>query len=362
MSTRGRGASTEKDQATKWPRLSVRAGEDTAHVSSHRGQAPRDSLLHPVWEPAIDREPAAEAFVARCLLGAGWVGAKRRLSMFDLRTWAALCGQLHAQHLRATGEHDPDLDRVSSRTVETTQYQLADLVMGRDALGGDHRRRLRQSLARLQGAIVTVRAVEADDELAAERMIEGWVPLIGEVWAATTRLDLTKPREWGALKGTTSLRVEIGRWAAEQVIAQRCTWLDLEVLRALGPGLPARVWACLEAWARWPQRSFDGLEEAVIGLGQPALESLGVARYARPKDARRALDRAGNRIIASDPAYVLVRCEKRAGWCLVIRRRVGARTRGELRRQLRATAPERSVVRAAIHESLAEAVGAQRAA
>ena len=315
-----------------------------------------------MWEPTIDREPTAEAFVARCLLGAGWVGAKRRLSMFDLRTWAALCGLLHAQHLRATGEHDPDLGHADARTVETTAYQLADLVMGRDALGGDPRRRLRQSLARLQGAIVTVRTVEADDELAAERMIEGWVPLIGEVWAATTRLDLTKPREWGALKGTTSLRVEIGRWAAEQVIAQRCTWLDLEVLRALGPGLPARVWACMEGWARWPQRSLDGFEEAVIGLGQPALESLGVARYARPKDARRALDRAGAKIVASDPTYALARCEKRAGWCLVVRRVQGSRARGELRRQARSTSRERSAVRAAARQSLAEASGAQRPA
>lgn len=341
------------------PSASVRT---LVRVPSHRGQAPRDSLLHPVWESTIDRQPGAEAFVARCLLGAGWVGAKRRLSMFDLRTWAALCGLLHTQYLRATGEHGPDLGHADARTVETTAYQLADLVMGRDALGGDHRRRLRQSLGRLQGAIVTVRTVEADDELAAERMIEGWVPLIGEVWAARTRLDLAEPRDWGALKGTTSLRVEIGRWAAEQVIAQRCTWLDLEVLRALGPGLPARVWACMEAWARWPQQSFDGFEETAIGLGRPALESLGVARYARPKDARRALDRAGDKIIASDPAYLLVHCEKRAGWCLVVRRRVGARTRGELRRQFRATAAERSAVRTAVRRSVAEAAGTQRAA
>jgi hypothetical protein len=319
-------------------------------------------LLHPVWEPTTDREPNAEAFVARCLLDAGWVGARRRLSMFDLRTWAALCGLLHAQHLRAAEEHDPDLGHADSRTVETTAYQLADLVMGRDALGGDHRRRLRQSLARLQGAIVTVRSVEADDALAAERMIEGWVPLIGEVWAATTRLDLTEAREWGALKGTTSLRVEIGRWAAEQVIAQRCTWLDLDVLRALGPGLPARVWACMEAWARWPQRSLDGFEETAIGLGEPARESLGVARYPRPYDARRALDRAGKRIVAVDPAYELVRCEKRAGWCLVVRRRAGGRVRGELRRQAGRTEPKRSVVRAAARHSLTAASDAHRAA
>jgi len=108
----------------------------------------------------------------------------------------------------ATEEHDPDLGHADARTVETTAYQVADLVMGRDALGGDHRRRLRQSLGRLQGAIVTVRTVEADDELAAERMIEGWVPLIGEVWAARTRLDLAEPRRQAGSKRTQNLKIE----------------------------------------------------------------------------------------------------------------------------------------------------------
>jgi hypothetical protein len=121
--------------------------------------------------------------------------------------------------------------------------------------------------------------------------------------------------------------------ANEQVLEGRCTWLDLDLLRALGSGLSGRVWIALEAWARWPQRSLDGREETTIGLGQPALQSLGVAQYERQRDARRALDRAGRGLIVVDPAYEFVCCERRGGgWCLVVRRLTGTRTRAEVRK------------------------------
>lgn len=295
-----------------------------------QGQAPRESLLNPVWEPVVSGNPSSEAFVARCLLGAGWVGANRRLSMLDLRVWAALCAQLRTQLLGSPPD-DPELDRASVRTVETTGYQLADMVYGND--GGENYRLLRTSLIRLRAAQVCVRLVERDDELAAQRVVEGYVSLIGEVWLATTQLDLRRPREWGALKGSTSLKVEIGRWTAQQIVAGRCTWLDLDLLRALGSGLAARLWVALEAWARWPQRSLDGREETAIGLGQPALQSLGVGGYKRPRAARAALDRAGTQITAADPAYELVHCERRGGgWCLIVRRLSGARGRAEARK------------------------------
>lgn len=281
-----------------------------------------------MWEPTVDGEPSAEAFVARCLLGAGWVAGKRKLSMLDLRVWAALLGQLGAQ-LPVELPDDPTLANADTRTVQTTGYQLADRVFQED--GGEQYRLMRRSLARLQGATITVRTVDVDPGLSGEQMIEGWVPMIGEVWGATRRLDLTTPREWGALKASTSLKIEIGRWPAQQVHAGHCTWLDLDLLRALGPGLASRVWAGLEGWARWPQQSFDGRQETAIGLGTPALESLGVAKYARSIDARRALNRAGDRIVAVDPAYEMVRCERRAGWCLIVRRLTGSRSRAEAR-------------------------------
>lgn len=336
---------------------------------AHRwqGEAPRDSLMHPVWEPVVRGEPLSEPFVARCLLGAGWVGGKRRLSMLDLRVWAALCSLLRAQYLNATGEQDSDLDRASARTVETTGYQLAERVFAGDS--GEHYRLLRASLWRLGGTTITVRTVEADDALAAKRLLEGYVPLIGEMWFATTRLDLRTPRQWGALKGATSLKVEIGNWTAQQIVAGRCTWLDLDLLRALGNGLAARVWVALEGWARWPQRSLDGREETAIGLGQPALESLGVGGYSQPRQARAALNRAGQRLVAVDPAYELVSCERRGGgWCLVVRRLIGGRARAVAREQGRHRNPgtaakkqrrlaeraERLALREIVRQSLAE--------
>lgn len=336
-------------------------------VHRWQGQAPRDSLLNPVWEPSARGEPLSEPFVARCLLGAGWVGGNRRLSMLDLRVWAALCAMLREQHTCTPSEHDPDLGHIASRTVETTGYQLADMVYGDD--GGENYRLLRASLIRLRSAEVCVRLVEQDGELAIQRVIEGYVSLIGDIWLATSQLDLHKPRQWGALKGSTSLKTEIGHWTAQQVVAGRCTWLDLDLLRALGTGLPARLWATLEAWARWPQRSLDGCEETAIGLGQPALESLGVGRYSKPRQARAALNRAGQQLTAVDPAYELVRCERRGGWCLVVRRLTGARTRAEARKHGRHRDPgiaakkqrrqaeqaERQIVREILRQQLDEA-------
>lgn len=295
-----------------------------------QGQAPRASLLHPVWEPLTKGKPSEAAFIARCLLGPGVVGANRRLSMLDLRVWAALCALLR-ERLSNTSAADPTLQRVDTRTVETTGYQLAEMVWAAD--GGDKYLKLRAALVRLAATRACVQVVERDPELAAQFVQEGYVSLVGDIWLATTRLNLRTPRQWGALKGSTSLRVEIGRWTAQQVVEGRCTWLDLDLLRALGSGLSARVWIALEAWARWPQRSLDGREETAIGLGQPALQSLGVAQYERQRDARRALDRAGHGVVAVDPAYELVRCERRGGgWSLVVRRVTGARARGVVRK------------------------------
>jgi len=118
---------------------------------------------------------------------------------------------------------------------------------------------------------------------------------------------------------------------------------------------------------RWPARTLDGREECAIGLGEPALQSLGVAHYERLRDARRALDRAGKRLIKVDPAYELVRCGQRGGgWSLVIRRLCGARARAEARKhgthrdlgiatkrhQRKAERAERLVVRETVRRQL----------
>jgi hypothetical protein len=337
-------------------------------VRRWQGQAPRDSLLHPLWEPVTRGEPADAEFIARCLLGPGVVGANRRLSMLDLRVWAALCALLRAQLPQPPAE-DPTLANEDTRTIETTGYQLAEMVWAAD--GGDKYRKLRATLVRLAATRACVQVVEPDPELAAQFVREGYVSLVGDIWLATTRLGLRTPRQWGALKGSTSLKAEIGRWPAQQILEGRCTWLDLDLLRALGSGLAARVWVALEGWARWPQRSLDGREESAIGLGRPALESLGIGGYKRPRAGRAALDRAGDQIVAVDPAYELVHCERRGGWCLVVRRLAGARARAEARKDGRHRDPriaakkqgrqaeqaERQVVREIARRSLTEASG-----
>lgn len=99
-----------------------------------QGPALRASLLHPLWEPVTRGEPSEAAFIARCLLGPGVVGASRRLSMLDLRVWSALCATLHEQ-LPTVPSDDPTLANEDTRTVETTGYQLAEMVWAAD--GGD---------------------------------------------------------------------------------------------------------------------------------------------------------------------------------------------------------------------------------
>jgi hypothetical protein len=285
-------------------------------------------MLHPVWVPTVSGEPPSEEWLARCLLGQGWISGTGKLTMLDLRVWAALCAMLREQQPEPLS--DPTLGHPDLRTVQTTVYELADRVLGSE--GGRQWQSLRRSLGRLRTTTITVRLVEKDPELAVETLREGLVGLVGEIWNATTRLNLNAPREWGALKGTASLRVELGRWPAQQVMANRCTWLDLDLLRALGPGLPARLWVALEGWARWPAQSFDGREEAAIGLGDPARQSLGVAVYKHPRQARAALNRAGQRVMAVDPAYEQVICERRGGgWSLVVRRLQGSRARAAAR-------------------------------
>lgn len=266
-----------------------------------QGQAPRASLLHPIWEPTVSGEPSPEAFIVRSLLGPGLVGANGRLSMLDLRVWAALCA-LMRQQLPVPPPEDATLANADTRTVETTGYQLAEMVYSKE--GGLQWQRLRASMVRLAGRRVCVQVIERDPELAAEQIREGYVPLIGEIWLATTRLNLRSPRQWGALKGSTSLKVEIGRWTAQQVVAGHCTWLDLALLRALGNGLPPRVWAALEAWGRWPARTLDGREECAIGLGEPARHSLGVGNYQHIRQARAALNRAGERLVSGGAPHL----------------------------------------------------------
>ncbi len=67
-------------------------------------------------------------------------GPTGALSMLDLRVWSALCATLREQ-LPSAPADDPELQRIGTRTVETTGYQLAELVWAAD--GGDKYLKLR---------------------------------------------------------------------------------------------------------------------------------------------------------------------------------------------------------------------------
>lgn len=82
-------------------------------------------MLHPVWEPTTSGEPASDEWLARCLLGQGWVGGTGKLTMLDLRVWAALCAMLREQLNGEPPSDDPTLDRGTSRIVQATGYELA---------------------------------------------------------------------------------------------------------------------------------------------------------------------------------------------------------------------------------------------
>ena len=243
--------------------LSVRAIAHATPVAQSlrwQGQAPRASLLHPVWEPLTSGDPSEEAFVARCLLGAGWVGAKRRLSMLDLRVWAALCAQLR-ERLPTAPPDDLTLDRASTRTVQTTGYQLADMVYGED--GGKNYRLLWRSMIRLSGTTVVVHAIEQDPDLAARRVTTGYVALIGDIWEARTELNLRTPRQWGSLKGSASLKRD--RPLDRPTSGGRPLWLARPRLAARawdgsarpGVGSAGSLESLATALARWPRRVRD---------------------------------------------------------------------------------------------------------
>ncbi len=111
----------------------------------------------------------------------------------------------------------------------------------------------------------------------------------------------------------------LAEWLTRQVRAGNITWLDLQLLRALGPGLAGRVWAFLEGERLKPDQ--DGLRTGHVSLGTPALRTLGLDRCTRATGARKKLRKAAARIVATDPAWVSIDVVQRAGWQLVFRRR-----------------------------------------
>lgn len=296
-----------------------------------RGRTGRieNSLLRaPAWDAHARAMPDPAPLTARSLLGADHkVHVSRRLSMRDLAV------------LAATSELLPPRERPE---VATTLYELSHAVYGRD--GGhqvelilDSFDRLGEITLRLPGFDATRGRVVGN--LAGHTRAAN---LLQAVFVDHRELRGMTAAQYGALKGTGNLRVLFTEWFAAQIRAGHATYLDLELFRALGNGLAARLWAFLEGERYEPkgERGGEQREAKAIGLGAPVVAALDLASYGRLRDARRKLGRAGERIMLEDPRYEAVEVRPSSlGYDLyVVRRRLPQRTLAErraVRRQLR---------------------------
>ncbi len=215
-----------------------------------------------------------------------------------------------------------DLDGIAGFTL----YDLATDLYGRRPNGRD-RAALRASLRRLYRVEIAFTGYDSIDArpgafMSMDRLVE-------RIVSDLDTLD-GDARKVGALRGT-SFRVVLAPWLRERLTAGAFTYLNWRTLRQLD-GLAKRVAVYLAAERFKP--TGDGQAATWVGLGRPALSSLGADTYARHRDARAALDRAGQRIVRVDPRYASVKCERRAGgWALVAvrRSRVDADSHAEVR-------------------------------
>ncbi len=256
--------------------------------------------------------------------------------------------------VRASGQLalSPDLDVlawVCERWLATpprdpagiARFTLRDLALDLyGEAGGQPRRLIRESLLRLFRVEVTLTGYDAierrtDARLSTlSRLVYQIVTERGELHPAEEDRQFD-PSAMGALRGST-FRVQLAPWLRDQLAAGHATFLDWRTLRRL-EGIAKRAWVYLEA--EQYKRTGQDREETWVGLGRPALAALGADGYDRPRDARRALNRAGARIVAVDPRYVSVTAERRpGGWALIAKRATGERlaARRELRGSLAA--------------------------
>jgi hypothetical protein len=282
-------------------------------------------------ETGLARSPffggEGKPFSGRSLLGSEEVAIRpRRLSSRDLAVLAYVIDRYLWPP--PEDEHKP---------AEFTLYALGQAIYGR-APAGDDRRQLRATIARLWQAEIVLGGIENDD---AERLV--WERLLIRIESEVARIDLedwlAAGRQTGALRGST-FKLTLAPWLAAAVRGGHFTWLDFRVLRRLR-GTAARLWVYLEA-ETWKETG-DGRQQTWIGLGHPALATLGVDGYARHRDARQALKRAGARIAAADPRYDSIDLRRRAGGWVLVATRLSAERR-RVREAVRASlsgAPER---------------------
>lgn len=284
-------------------------------------RAETDLCRAPLWSTGA-HERLTFPLSARGINGEVWASGRLRLTPdFDVFAW--LC-----ERWLETSPRDPD---------GWTRFTLRDLglALHGQAPSGEHRRVLRESLERLYRIEV---AIFGSDFFYEQGTL---TRLFFEVRATGARRAAGDDRrKLGAMRGST-FEARLPEWLRDRLVRGALTYLDFETLREL-EGIAKRVWVYLAA-ERF-ERLGDGVEGACIGLGEPALVSFGVEHYGRRRDARKALDRAGERICDVDRRYQSVRVERRPGSYALVAKRLdseGRRARAAGGRRMPARAARR---------------------
>lgn len=224
-------------------------------------------------------------------------------------------------------EGEPHPEGVASFTL----YDLGTDLYGTEP-SGKHYRDMRASLLRLFRVEVTLTGYDSIAGRAAADLAS-LDRLLTSIVSERDRLGPNADaRALGALRGST-FKVALAPWLRGQLAAGNVTYLSWRILRQLD-GAAKRAWVYLEA-ERWKPVG-DGILATSIGLGGPALDSLGVGGFQRHRDARRALERAGERIVAADERYESVTVEGRPGGHALVAYRLDAE-RLKARRAIRAS-------------------------
>lgn len=203
-------------------------------------------------------------------------------------------------------------ERRADGVVGFTIYELGKALYGTEP-SGEHHRIIRESLRRLKAVEVEFLGVNTIEGGRAAQSLDN---IIERLVSDRETVGPSPNRKAGEIRGST-FQIQLAPWLREALLDGKVTYLDFATLRSLD-GVAKRVWIYLEA-ERY-KRLTGGVSEASIGLGTPALACLGVDTYSRHRDARRALDRAGQRIVEADSRYESVKVEKRLGHSLIARR------------------------------------------
>lgn len=202
-------------------------------------------------------------------------------------------------------------DRDQSGRVPFTLYSLGLDLYGREP-DGKERRLMRASFRRLHQATFELEGYIAADKATGRLGVraEDWIHLVDRV-------------RWLRRDGKESNEAQLGGFIVEQLQAGYLTYLDWQVMRALGDGLAKRLWIYLESQSF--KRSGIGEGAVRLWLAPPMMQALGITTQHAPH-ARRLLLRAGDRISAIDRSFVhfeLHKPARRGGtWSFTARRRL----------------------------------------